>query len=531
MKIVGARSSLGQWPVAVAVAVVLGAAAAVFVGPSSGAQQLTRPAVTNAVQVTTNPDPVRAHSSPQMVVNPTNGELVLVETDVFNDFGVDVHISTTDGRTWFDGGEPMMEPYTWNSDYAINGPYFTMAVDDAGELFLAFTATDPSFADRNRADRPRHVFLARSGDGGRTWSTDFVYEADLADEDTVLNRRPVIAVDPADSDNIYVGWQQGNGGLVTSSSDGGATWTEPFLVGPDDRRHYQPRLAVDGEGTVHAVFPSGEFDADSPIVRPVWYRNSTDGGATWSEMRIVEPGSAGFFHNRKHVLAADPGSDDVYLLWYGSTLELPGAEDVNDIFMRVSRDGGETWSDRIVVNDDAGEGDAQHYDPGISIAPNGRIDVAWYDFRNSPYPEVIPEDFGAPFNQGGYQDVYMSSSTDGGETWSDDVRVTDRLINREIGVWSNNVHSHYNVAIASTEDMAFVAWQDTRNGNADSNAEDVYFASVAWDGDDLVVASGSGGGSVSPWVSGLVGAVLGMGLAMVLAWSLLRSRGSGVART
>lgn len=502
-----------------AVALLIGAVTATASLPAR-AQQLSRPVVTNAVQVTTNPVPVRAHSSPQVALNPNSGELVLVETDVFGDFGVNVHVSTTDGRTWFPGGDPMTEPFTWNSDYAINGPYFSMAFDRSGELFLVFTATDPAFRDLNRAQRPRHFFLARSRDSGRSWTTTMAFEADPADETTLGIRRPMLAIDPNDSDRIYLGWLQGNGGWVIATADGGRTFTEPMMLGPEDRRHYQPRLAVDSEGTVHAAIPSGEFNPAEPIVRQVWYRNSTDGGATWSEMTTVEPGSAGFFHNRKHLLAVHPDTDHLYLLWYGSTKELAGPSDLNDIFVRISTDGGATWSDRVVVNDDAAQANAQHYDPGISFAPNGRIDVAWYDFRNSPQPEVIPETFGAPFNHGGFQDVYLSSSVDGGRTWSPNVRVTDRLIDRNIGVWSNNVHSHYNVAIASSDAQVFVAWQDTRNGDADTNSEDIYFASVAWDADELVAVSGSSG--VSPWVTGVAGLALGMGVAMVLAWVVLR---------
>ena len=41
-----------------------------------------KPVVTAAVQVTANPHPTRAHSSPQIVRNPETDELVIVETDV-----------------------------------------------------------------------------------------------------------------------------------------------------------------------------------------------------------------------------------------------------------------------------------------------------------------------------------------------------------------------------------------------------------------------------------------------------------------
>ncbi len=490
---------------------------------STNGQSTGEAVVTNPVQVTDNPDPVRAHSSPQIAVNPTNEELVIVETNVYDDFGVNVHLSVDDGRTWFDGGDPMVEPFSWNSDFAINGPYFTMAFDEAGTLFLAFSATDPRFADLNRSERPRHIFVARSDDSGRTWETNMAFEAPPDNEDTLDNRRPMITVDPTDSDFVYLAWISGGAGVMAASSDGGRSFSAPVRATDTDERVYQPRLAVDDDGVVHAAYPSGAFDADEPVVRAVYYRRSTDHGQNWSEPVVIEPGSAGFFHNRKHLLAADPDTGTLYLVWYGTTEEFPDNEDDNEIFVRTSADGGDSWSDRITVNDDASRENTQHYDPGIAIAPNGRVDIAWYDFRNSAMPEQLPEGFAAPFNTGGFTDVYYSASTDEGRTWEDNVRVTDRIIDRRIGVWSNNVHSHYNVGIASTDDTVYFTWQDSREGDAVTNSEDIYFASLHRDGETTTATSSGSGGRA--WAFGGAGLLLGMGLAMVLATFVIRRRG------
>src|SRR5919199_1255693 len=166
---------------------------------AGGAAPASNPGVTAAAQVTTNPNPTRAHSSPQIARNPKTGELVIVETDVYGGVGVNIHLSNNNGRSWFPGGDPMMKPFTWNSDYAINGPYFTMAFDKAGGLFIAFTATDPKYSNINRAQRPRSVFLARSGDGGRTFTTSFAYQANDQNPKTINNRRGMVSIDPRDS--------------------------------------------------------------------------------------------------------------------------------------------------------------------------------------------------------------------------------------------------------------------------------------------------------------------------------------------
>ncbi|MGH9265337.1 MAG: sialidase family protein [Acidimicrobiales bacterium] len=492
------------------------------------------PVVTAAVQVTTNPDPTRAHSSPQIARNPGTGELVVVETDLYGDFGIDVHVSSDGGRTWAPGGDPMTEPHTWASDYAVNGPYASVAFDYQGVLYVAFTAADPDKAGVHPAERPRPLFVARSEDSGRTFATTVAYPADATDPGTVDNRRARIAVDSQNPEIVYVSWvQRAPGGkaraLVAASTDSGRTFGPPVDLAADELQGgYEPRVAVGIDGVVHAVYPGAGFAATpdtEPVVRPVFYRHSRDLGVTWSPPVVIDEGSAGFAHNSKHVLVADPVSGDLYLAWYGSAKARRTPEDDNDIYVRSSRDGGRTWGGRVTVNDDATRQRLHHYDPGISIAPNGRVDVAWYDFRNSPSPEVdLPA---APFNQGGMTDVYYASSSDEGRTFGPNVRISDRMADRSIGVWSNNVHSHHNVGIASADDAVYFAWQDTRNGNEETNAEDVYFASLLLDPDVALV---QGRSDVPALVLTGAGIALGMGVAMLLVALALRTGGPAAAR-
>ncbi|MDP9420376.1 MAG: glycoside hydrolase [Actinomycetota bacterium] len=521
-----------------------GALAGVLLAVPASAQNDERnPVVTAAVQVTDDPDPVRAHSSPQIVRNPDNGELVVGETEVYHDFGINVRISADDGRSWFRGGDPMTEPFTWTSDYAINGPYFTMAVDDEAGLYMAFTATDPRFADLNRAERPRSVFLARSTDGGRSFTTSFVYRVPEGDPTVVNNRRAMVAIDPNDASKVYVTWMQSTSAqkaksLVAASADGGRTFGEPVdLAEPVEIGGYQGRPAVGPDGVVHVIFPGAGFTAQGPPgapepedpIRPLFYRRSTDEGRTWSPVAEIDPGNAGFGHGRKHLLAADPGSGTLYAVWYGSPKTRPELLDDTDVYLRASSDGGTTWSNRVTVNDpvDAGGPErqgARQYDPGISIAPDGRVDIAWYDFRNSPVPESDAD--GPPFNHGGFQDVYYASSSDGGKTFGPDVRISDRIIDRRFGVWSNNVHSHYNVGVASSNESVYFAWQDTRNGSNLTNSEDVYFASLKWDA-PVGSEAGQSSDGVPTWMAALTAMAMGMGIAALVALAVLRRVGSG----
>lgn len=508
-------------------------ALAMLAWPPQGAsgQTDTEPWVTAAVQVTQNTTPTRAHTSAQLARNPVNGELVTIDSEVRHDLGCHVNISMDDGRRWFRGGDPHMDPWTQCSGKPINGPYATMEFDDEGVLYVAFYANAPEFADDEM--QPLHVFLARSTDGGRTFETNFVHQAPepvTENEGLHNNDRPMVEVDKSNPDNVYVGWMQrgaegepGGKTMLAASTDGGRTFGEPVDLS-DERGGYQPRLAVTPDGVLHAIYPIGldarpEDVGPFEVVRTLYHRRSEDQGQTWSERVEVEQGNSGFYGGRKWLLEADRNDGTLYAVWYGHPEEhFDPTEEPVDVFLRRSTDGGQTWSDRVQVNDPAPD-DARinRYDPGIGIAPNGRVDIAWYDFRHSPYPERIPEEFSPPFNHDGFQDVYYSWSTDSGQTFSDDVRVTDRTINREIGLWSNNVHSHMSVGLASTDDAVFFAWQDTRNGNYNNEAEDTYFASAWHEGMPASAVGAAGDAGLAGWLLGLAGLVLGAGLAMVVA--------------
>lgn len=540
-----------------AIALVL----AVLSTPAARAQ--SEPLVTQAVQVTPNPEPVRAHSSPQVGRNPVNGELAIVESNPrarAEDRTCDVHLSTDGGQNWFRGGELMLEPYTDCSLHGDYGPYATLAFAGDGTLYVSFVANDPRFAnpatfsplsvggDAVQAQQlspnplggvvaghpprrtPRNVFLARSDDGGRSFETTavFIGAEEPAQAPAKLppdgeNKGAMLAVDPSDPAQVYVGWRQGDltaddhklSTVIAASTDGGRTFGAPVDVS-DERGGDYPALAVTADGTAHAVFLTRDFsptpppeDAPAPVA-PIQYVRSTDQGETWSQPVPIDPGNQN--SERPPLLAGDPSSEALYLVWYGHTEAMNDAEDFDEdleILFRSSQDGGVTWSERSIVNDD--EAGVDQYEPGISLAPNGRIDIAWYDFRNSP-------DGGS--DDSGLSDVYYTYSEDDGSTFAPNLRVNDRRIDRSIGVWSNNINSKFNVGVASDDDVAFLAWQDSRNGRLDTNAEDVYFAAAHLDGS----ADRESEVGVPGWALVAAGVALGMGVAMVVAVAVTRGR-------
>jgi hypothetical protein len=528
------RGGAARTGVAGAVLVAVGMAGA---GAVSGqADEAYRPAVTGSVQVTANPAPVRAHSSPQIALNPVTGELVVVEADVRTDRACRAHISLDQGRSWRPGGSLMVDPYNDCGFYAEYGPYATAAFGRDGTLYVAFVASE--LLARARNDVPRHVFLARSTDSGRSFQTTRVFEAPDGNQERGLNKGPMLAVDPTNPARVYVGWRQGVFTATTpeklksniaASHDGGRTFRPPVEI-TDSRGGDYPAIAVGNDGTVHAVYWARTFGVPATApgeqapLREIMYARSTDGGATFTPARVIDPGNQSA--SRPALLAHDPLTGNLYMVWHGNPEpNNTGAQYQGhlDVFMRTSTDGGATWGERVVVNDDTVR--ANQFEPGISIAPDGRVDIAWYDFRHSPSPPIV-----SPGHNGdkGMSDVYYSYSTDGGRSFAPNVRVTDRSIDRSVGVWGNDINSKFNMGIASDRRGVYLAWQDSRNAVGESHSEDVYSAAVWLEGAQPVL---SGGSTATPaWLLLGAGLALGLGAATVAAWLLARRTTGSPAR-
>ncbi len=499
---------------------------------AAGAQDRQGKAVvTAAVQVTTNPAPTRAHSSPRVARNPENGDLVIVEADVRGDLGCNIHISADEGRSWFRGGDLMTKADPVCAPGAEYRPLASLAFGKDGVLYVSYVA-GPELG-LGRDNTPRTLYLARSTDSGRSFTKTVVFDAPENNKDRGLNKGPTLAVDPTDSDRVYVGWRQGvfRGAKeklksnIASTADGGKSFGPPVDL-TDDRGGDYPVVAVDGKGVVHAVYWTRQYPpGDNPNgqdgpVRPIRYAKSTDQGKTFSPGRDIDPGNQ--VAPRPGVLVADPESDAVYLAWHANEEQRNAAEDFKgdyEIFFRASTDGGGTWGERKVLNDDKGAAmPAGQFHPNVSVAPNGRVDVAWYDGRLSPKEPPAAGD-----DESGFQDVFYTSSSDKGATFGPNRRITDRSIDRSIGVYSNNVDSKTNVGITSTDDQVYFAWQDSRNADRELQPEDVYSASLALNG----LTSAASSSSLPRWWALSAVLLLGLGLGTAISWLLSRRAKAG----
>ena len=62
---------------------------------------------------------------------------------------------------------------------------------------------------------------------------------------------------------------------------------------------------------------------------------------------------------------------------------VPNGQSTTEVMLARSTDSGLTFSAPVRINDDANHQTKWHYFGTLSVAPNGRIDVVWYDTRNA----------------------------------------------------------------------------------------------------------------------------------------------------
>ena len=150
-----------------------------------------------------------------------------------------------------------------------------------------------------------------------------------------------------------------------------------------------------------------------------------------------------------------PNNGNVYLLCSVSRYNI---SDPVDVMIARSTDGGISWDAPVRVNDDESNYNWQWFGT-MSVAPDGRIDVVWLDTRDA--------------SPGTYESsLYYSYSFDGGETFSENERISESFDPHVGWPQQNKMGDYYHMI--SDIDYAHLAWANTLNGE-----QDVYYTRIS----------------------------------------------------
>ncbi len=328
---------------------------------------------------------------------------------------------TTDGGgTWTRGGvAPVL-----GSGHVCFDP--ALGADANGNFYFSY---EDQLCDPN-CHGPTYQLVAKSTDGGRSFPT-FAKAARNGPQEIAIDK-DYIAVDTHVNSpfrgTIYVGytaliligrnpliWQM----KVVFSRDGGLTWSASVSVGPG---YQSPQIALDAlpvvapDGTVYLFYSAAVQQA---IGMSIKFSKSSDGGQTWTE-------------------PADVASN------------LPSTE--NYYIKNADTDFGTSAFHGLLVGTF----------PTAAIAPDGTIYVAWSDFPSGSC--VILFFRPACINS----DVRLSTSRDGGKSWSTPVKVSDE---------TNPTDQFFPWIAVNSNGLLSIAWLDKRLDPNNINY-DVYYTNT-----------------------------------------------------
>ena len=198
--------------------------------------------------------------------------------------------------------------------------------------------------------------------------------------------------------------------LVSHSTDGGATWSDPATLILDGANAFNDKESITADPNnpsyVYAVWDR----LDSSGHGPAYFARTTDGGASWqTAVPIYDPGVNNQTVGNEIVGLPDGNIVDVFA-------EIDGTNSNNAtaaIRVITSSDNGATWSAPVTVAQDLSVGTTDPNTgavvrtgaglPQMAAGPSGNLVVVWEDGR---------------FSNGQHDGIAFSQSTDGGQTWS-----------------------------------------------------------------------------------------------------------------
>ncbi|MFA5859903.1 MAG: exo-alpha-sialidase [Elusimicrobiota bacterium] len=208
-------------------------------------------------------------------------------------------------------------------------------------------------------------------------------------------------------------------------------WTQDVRLSYNNHTVGYPKMSADGEGILHVVW--GEHLSDGIYT---YYKKSLDDGKTWTSDFLL-------FHSTGIVI----GSTLLNMCFcsWDNTLCLYWTDNRDgnyEIYYKQSTDGGLTWGNETRLTN--GDGDAKRL---FLTYKDNSIHLFWSENRVSKYND----------------EIYYKRSTDGGLTWSDDIRLT------------NADHYSWDSCSALNNNVLHLVWADFRDSSGSLKDSELYY--------------------------------------------------------
>lgn len=378
-----------------------------------------------------------AANEPSLAIDPTNIERMAIGWRQFDTIGSNFRqagfsYSLDKGETWTFPGP--LEPGVFRSDPVLdfnkNGQFFYNSLESGYVCSVFKSESDSTWGEPVYAYGGDKQWMAIDRSGG------------------------------PGTDNIYAFWKpflSSCTGAFTRSADGGDSYEECSGIPNDGTRG---TMAI---GPLGELYILGETNGNFYLAKSTNVWNDAE-DVVWDFSTTVNMNGVLSLYNGPNpngMLGQAWVAVNTDLDYYGhvyivAPVRNSAIGDESDVVFVKSEDGGVTWSEPLIINDDFS---TDHYNwfPTISVAPNGRIDIAWVDTRDNPSTYLSA--------------LYYSYSTDGGETWSVNEKLSESF-DPHLGWPDQNKIGDYYHSISDDEGM-HLAWSATFNGE-----QDVYYSFI-----------------------------------------------------
>jgi len=322
-------------------------------------------------------------TEPAIAINPNDAQQIVA---VFQD-NAHASYSQDAGHTWH--AAEGVEPPNYRVSGDVSAAYDSRG--HAFICYMAFDKLGTFNYWAHNASR-NGLFVRRSLDGGKTWEANHIPIIEHATEPGMpWEDKPYIVSDTTKgphSGNLYVGWTRwtltDSEILLSRSTDDGQTWSKPIEIDS------HPGLPRDdngaAEGFAGAVAPDGTLYVVWSQDNDILLTSSSDGGKSFSRARPIVHTAPIMFAvqtleraNGFPQIAVDPQRRRLYVTWSDYR------NGDLDVFLSASIDSGKNWGDPVRVNNDVLHNGADQFFQWLAVDPtDGAANVVFYDRRGDP---------------------------------------------------------------------------------------------------------------------------------------------------